>query len=184
MSKLPKLVRALAEQLRGSIEPGAAWGGEIVMEGDVDLVAEITVRVRRRVTSDAARDFRAAALEALRKDPWRVYHCGCSVKRRGWIGSHSADCSGKIVAAVAYRLLVSGDVAFLFVCNRHRDGHKIEPRRVLAAVALAPHDLQPIREEADKAKAALDAKWRAEEAAREAREAAPVPLSPIQENRT
>ncbi len=158
--KLPAagLLRELAEQLRGSVEVGAEWQGEIVAD---DLVAEVTVKVRRRVSSDAERAFREQALGALRKDTFRVRHCECYVTRRGW-RSYQAPCSGRVVASVVTGGLAASE-SFRFVCSRHRDAHGVDPRYVLGTVSLSERELRPIREQSEKDRIAWEAKCRQEE---------------------
>lgn len=163
------VLRALADQLRGSVTAGAEWRGELV-EGD--LVAEVTVRVRRRVTQDAARGYREQALEALTKDPIAVRRCGCYVQRRKpWGGTSSDRCSGRVVSAVAYRpssfptTLING---FQFVCSRHTEKHGLRPESVFAIVALPEHALRPLRKQAEEVVRQREAEWRAEDAKREA----------------
>lgn len=150
------LLRDLADALRGSVTAGAEWRGQIIEDG---LVAEIQVRVRRAVTTDDERRHREGAIETLRRETWRVHHCGCRVTRRGWIRRLQGDCSGRIVAAVAYRPYLSqGADLYQFVCSRHLDAHGIDGGRVLAVVRLADRK-------------AWEAKCRAEEEALREREA-------------
>lgn len=162
------LLATLAAHFRGAVTPGATWAGEIV---DGDLVAEVTVRIRRRVSTEAARDCREGALAALRKDTFRVRHCGCGVQRRtGWGGTRAADCSGRVVAAVAYTAYYSGETTYQFVCGRHRDKPGIRPESILAVVDLTETSLRPIREQDELNKREWDEKCRREEEERCRRE--------------
>lgn len=160
------LLRTLAERFRGSVTPGAEWRGEIV-EGD--LVAEVTVRIRRHVSPDAARGYREGALAALTKDTFRVRHCECPIQRRGWIGKYSGQCSGRVTTAVVCRAAFGGgELAYQFVCNRHRDAPGIRPEAILATVALPESALRPIHAQDEVNQRAWSEKCRAEDAEREA----------------
>lgn len=169
-----QLLRAL-QVWAGQLAPGLEKR-DTFRDGELEL--ELVLKVRRAPSHEAIAKYRAAALEVLGGEKhWLVRHCGCSVERRGFFGRRQGDCKGAVVAAVVYRghLGTQATEEFLFVCSRHRTGHPIEPRGVLAVVELPPSLLADLRKRDEVKAAEWSAKWRAED---EARERAERPVSP------
>lgn len=136
----PFLVDTLAAAFGGRLEAGAEFGGELIAG---DLVVEVSVRVRRRVTRDDARAHREGALAFLRGHAGRVKHCGCWLK-----GRRSGQCQGRVVAAVVCSGTSGEKTSYTFICGRHRESHGIDARHILAVVVLDESDLAPIRKQA------------------------------------
>ncbi len=183
-----KKVRAALELLTGRpLDPGDFQGRTLAVEG---YEIELTINVRRRAPTDDARRYRAAALAVLAVNPYPVAHCACKVtsRRPGWSPSRG-DCQARVVAAVVYRRLMvwrddryqdagPDDLEFLFICGRHRDSHGIDPRLILATIELTDGELVPARKTLETRKAEHEAKWRREEAEREAERRAAVAADP------
>lgn len=160
-------LRALARQLAGRIEAGARWGGRVI---DGDLVAEVFVRVTRRVSADEADQHRTAALEAIRREPYLGAHCACSIRRKGFLSRYATTCSGRVAAAVVYRPGYSHPgvegVLYRFVCSRHVELPGIKADAIVAVVRFRESERLLVKKIATEHAKEFEAKWRAEEGAR------------------
>lgn len=126
-----------------------------------ELVIEVTVRVRNRVTDEIAVAYRAQALAELVAHPFRVEHCRCVINKgkRGLFNSER-DCSGRVVAVVVSKSVYSSkEPKFTFVCVRHREKHGEDPKRVLAVVDLPGFELVRIRQLLELKRKADDARY-------------------------
>jgi hypothetical protein len=173
-----RLLSDLAAWFGGALDVGDHRHGVLSTE---DLDVEVTVRVRRRVSSDDARRYRDDVLAHLRQRPGLVRHCGCQVIARSqWLGKKQRDCAGSVVAAIVYRpgsrmtpatssfVSAAGDLAFLFVCSAHRTNHGIDASHVLATIELPPSSLVEIRQLDKVRQEQRDAEYWAEQQQREA----------------
>ena len=157
------LLHRLATQLHGEVTAGASFDGEL-QSGN--LVAEVSVRIRRRVSAEDTHEFGAAAIEELRRHPYRVQHCNCEVvcRSRGW-GPRTKLCGGRVVAVVVYR----GEFhpldapCFQFVCGKHRSHPRLVPKAVFATLSLPEPLLAPIRRQAEIDREAWRARCEAED---------------------
>lgn len=139
------LFQDMATRFKGELAAGRSFGGEIVVG---DLVATMSVRVRRRVHQADAVAYRTGALAQLQLHLHLARHCGCRVMPRGAF-RHESDCEGKITAVVVYTSpharIDAPAPSYLFVCGRHREVHRVDPRHVLAIVDLPEADLVLLR---------------------------------------
>lgn len=173
---LVTLVAELAQ--RGhifSLAPGAAFNAELPLEGG-ELVAEVYVKIRRRVARDKEAAYREAALAYLREHPSiTLSACRASTTTRSpWSTSSYKDCSKPIGFAIAREGTCTIDAAgklddarpqplrFRFVCAAHRE---IEGKDTLAVVSLPKGDIAKIRKEAERRDAERREAERRQEAA-------------------
>lgn len=159
------LAQALAAQLGARLEAGQVWDGKLIAG---DLVAEVQVRVTRRVAPDAAKQYRAEALAYLRVNSYLIHHCGCRVNRGGkWYQERAErSCQGRVVAVVVSKGFAK-QTSFLFICGRHRTAHGLHTEDVLAVVDLPDAHLVAIRDHYERVDhPAAKARWEAEEAER------------------
>lgn len=108
-----------------------------------------------QATALDVRALQAAALEqgtsggASGYGPRIVHGCQAYKQSRGprsLKGRGGAQCRGKVVAAVAFRMRVAGETGFLFVCGVHRNKHKLEPDSILTTLELPDHLTAPLRQ--------------------------------------
>lgn len=187
MGELGKKERAALELLTGRPLEAGAFSGHLWADG-FDI--EVTVNVRRRPPGDELRSFQAAALAYLAERPYALEHCGCNVTRRGGGWSPTVThCTGRVVAAVVTRSTLwrdggPGDLSFLFICGKHRAHHGIAAKAILGTLELTEGLLAPARAALAKRKAEHEARWRQEEAEREAKRRAAIAADPRHVHRT
>jgi hypothetical protein len=130
---------ALLAQKR--VEAGATFTCELV---DGDLVAEVTVKVRRRVGPAERRTYIEGAMAVLRAAPARSLRC-----RVGKV------CHHKVRVAVVSRDWSGTPLSYQFVCASHgrNDKHGVSPWAVLGVVELPRKELGVIQAEAERAAA-------------------------------
>lgn len=184
MGELGKKERAALELLTGRPLEAGAFSGRLWADG---FEIEVTVNVRRRPPGDELRRFQAAALAHLADRPYALEHCGCNVMRRGGGWSPSVThCSGRVVAAVVTRPKYGkpDDLSFLFICGRHRADHGIDAKAIVGTLELTEGLLAPARKALAQRKAEHEARWRQEEAEREAERRAAIAADPRHVHRT
>jgi hypothetical protein len=183
VGELGKKERAALELLTGRPIEAGDFSGRLWADG---FEIEVTVNVRRRPPGDELRQFQAAALAHLAERPYALEHCGCYVTRRGggWSPS-TTHCTGRVVAAVVTRATFPTDaLSFLFICGRHRAHHGIDAKKIVATLELTEGLLAPARKALAQRKAEHEARWRKEEAEREAERRAAIAADPKHVHRT
>ncbi len=159
----------LAQRLHGQLVAGQMFSGAI--EAD-DLVADIQIRVRRRVPLSMETVYRIQALRILEADPYRAHRCSSSTQRKPYAGAtYTYDCSRNVTAVIVTYTwptrVPEACHSFRFVCTVHAERHHIDAQYVLAVVRLPQQRVKTIRDRQERAAAAeRHKKWQQEEGAR------------------
>lgn len=142
---------------------GDTFAGEI---RDGELVAEVTVTIRRHVDAAARTAVIDGAMLELERNPRRALFCNGRPGR--------ASCEARVIAVVAWETMSwtpsrPVELRFQFVCGRHREHHGISAAAIRGTVDLTPAQLErPIaraRAEIDRNEAAMRKREQLEDAA-------------------
>ena len=154
-SRVQAALDVIVAELRGSMRAGAEFSG--TLDANDGLEVEVTVRVRRSVSTSAASRYRKHAMALFEAHSWND-RCPAIVKNRGpWAVSKTTGCSGRVTTVIVRRgyddevgpmrpderrRLVPGE-RYHFVCNHHAD--VAGDPDVLAVVKLEQSALRTLR---------------------------------------
>jgi hypothetical protein len=135
-----RILLDLAERAGAVLQPGE-FSTELY---DGDLVAEVTVRVRRCPATPEANELHAEALQLIRSQLYRIDRCGCRVKRSGY--PSTGDCRAPVVGFVVWRAVFrdAHPRHVLVVCAAHKKIEETKPE-ALGAFLFASEELVELR---------------------------------------
>lgn len=139
------LLQALAAKFGHVVDVGVDFTGEL---DDGELVAEVHVTIRKRVSSIDRKLYEHQVLDYLRARPYAATRCSRSTSKK-FLGRRG-DCHGTVTGAIVVESLYEPAPTIFCVCSTHkRGGHNLDPKRILGIVDLSPEQLAPFHAQAE-----------------------------------